>query len=624
MNYCNSFVLRCLAAFLSLAVIAGCKTPNEYQKDADKVSYDIIQQKQMESLGRQESFTIDRPSDILRRRLLDGQGLTTSGPWSYGTDRLDTIPHWPDPAYPRDEKELDPLVELIGDKPIKLTLLEALQIGARNSFEYQDQKENVFATALRLDIQRNEFRDIFTQTVQQSISSDTTGNRASSQTNFTETTGWSRTLKNGTTLTADLAVNLANLLTGNHESSHGIQGDASIMIPLMRGSGEYIVAEPLIQAERDVVYAIWTFERYKRSFAVEVANAYLSVLQGLDRIDNAAGNYRSQSLNVRRVRRLADAGQIDVIQVGQAIQSELSARNQWVLARQSYESSLDSFKVRLGLPADSQIELDRDELARLVDASKGTLIKVTDSETASVDPNEVIAPADAPIELVEPSMQGAGRYEIDAGRAVRLALDNRLDLKRLQGTVYDAQRTVVVAADMLGAELTLGGSVRSGGLTSPTSEDTKLRVDKVSSSGLLTLDLPIERTRERNAYRNALIALEAATRDEAALEDSIKVSVRDRLRSLLSARESLHIQATALDVAQKRVDSARISLEAGRAQTRDLLEAQDSLLSAQNALTAAVISYRVNELRLQQDMDLLQVNEKGLWQEYNPEVTNEK
>jgi outer membrane protein TolC len=96
------------------------------------------------------------------------------------------------------------------------------------------------------------------------------------------------------------------------------------------------------------------------------------------------------------------------------------------------------------------------------------------------------------------------------------------------------------------------------------------------------------------------------------------------LRSMLSARESLHIQATALDVAQKRVDSARISLEAGRAQTRDLLEAQDSLLSAQNALTAAVISYRVNELRLQQDMDLLQVNEKGLWQEYNPEVTNEK
>jgi hypothetical protein len=27
---------------------------------------------------------------------------------------------------------------------------------------------------------------------------------------------------------------------------------------------------------------------------------------------------------------------------------------------------------------------------------------------------------------------------------------------------------------------------------------------------------------------------------------------------------------------------------------------------------------------VQQDMDLLQVNEKGLWQEYNPEVTNEK
>lgn len=624
MNCRNSFYVRHLAILLFPVIIAGCKTPADYQKDADKVSYDIITQKQMDALGRQEAFSIERPSDILRRRLLEGQDLPISGPWSYGSDRLEKIAHWPDPNYPRTVKELDPIVVLEGYKPIKLALLDALQIGARNSFEYQDQKENVFATALRLDIQRNEFRDIFTQTVRQSISSDTTGDRATSETNFTETTGWTRTLKNGTTLTADLAVNLANLLTGNHESSHGIQADASIMIPLMRGSGEYIVAEPLIQAERDVVYAIWNFERYKRSFAVDVANAYLSVLQGLDRIDNAAGNYRSQSLNVRRVRRLADAGQIDVIQVGQAIQSELSARNQWVLAKQSYESSLDSFKVQLGLPADAQIELDRDELARLVEAAKGTLIQVADPENATVDPNLVIAPADAPIDLVEPGMEGAGRYEIDAGLAVRLALDNRLDLKRLQGTVYDAQRAVVVAADMLRAELTLGGSVRSGGLTSPTSEDTKLKIDKVTSSGLLTLDLPIERTRERNVYRNALIALESSTRDEAALEDSIKVSVRDRLRSLLSARESLRIQATALDVAQKRVDSARISLEAGRAQTRDLLEAQDSLLSAQNALTAAVISYRVNELRLQQDMDVLQVNEKGLWQEYNPEVNNEK
>ena len=100
----NSFSVRYLAICLFPMIIAGCKTPTDYQKDADKVSYDIIQKKQMEALGRQESFTIDRPSDILRRRLLDGQGLTTSGPWSYGTDRLEKIAHWPDPNSPRVDK----------------------------------------------------------------------------------------------------------------------------------------------------------------------------------------------------------------------------------------------------------------------------------------------------------------------------------------------------------------------------------------------------------------------------------------------------------------------------------------------------------------------------------------
>ena len=80
----------------------------------------------------------------------------------------------------------------------------------------------------------------------------------------------------------------------------------------------------------------------------------------------------------------------------------------------------------------------------------------------------------------------------------------------------------------------------------------------------------------------------------------------------------MYIQAKAVYVAQKRVKSVNMFLDAGRAQTRDLLEAQDALLSAQNALTASVVDYRVAELTIQRDMGVMQVNEKGLWQEYLP------
>jgi outer membrane protein TolC len=97
------------------------------------------------------------------------------------------------------------------------------------------------------------------------------------------------------------------------------------------------------------------------------------------------------------------------------------------------------------------------------------------------------------------------------------------------------------------------------------------------------------------------------------------------LRSLFEARENLFIQAQAVRLAQKRVKSVNLFLEAGRAQMRDLLEAQDSLLGAQNSLTSAVVNYRVTELELQRDMGLLKVDENGLWQEYSPEmITNVK
>jgi outer membrane protein TolC len=80
----------------------------------------------------------------------------------------------------------------------------------------------------------------------------------------------------------------------------------------------------------------------------------------------------------------------------------------------------------------------------------------------------------------------------------------------------------------------------------------------------------------------------------------------------------MYIQAKAVSVAQKRVKSVNMFLEAGRAQIRDLLEAQDALLSAQNSLTAAVVNYRIAELAIQRDTGVLEVDEKGLWKEYIP------
>jgi outer membrane protein TolC len=177
---------------------------------------------------------------------------------------------------------------------------------------------------------------------------------------------------------------------------------------------------------------------------------------------------------------------------------------------------------------------------------------------------------------------------------------------------------VVLKAEGLGAGLTLGGSAKFA----DTDADGHLHFNGGNYAALLSLDLPIERTAERNAYRNSLISLEQGIRSVQTLEDQIKLSIRDELRTLLESRESLKIQAQSVVLAEIQVNSSNLLLEAGRIEIRDLLTAQDSLLSAQNSLTAAAVSYRTAELGIQRDLDLLKVNEQGLWQEFSPKEVN--
>ena len=596
--------------------LVGCRSPHQHRENADKVAAEIVRQKQQEALNETEPFSIERPSDILRRRLLGEQGLLRSDEASWGVDRLTRVPHWPQDDYPRESASPDARIVIEPNQPLKLSLVDGLQVGARNSSDYQSRKESVFQAALTLDLTRNDFRNIFSGGTDSELASDTTGDDTVTTLSNSGDLGVTRQLKNGLTFSGAIAIDLVNLLTQGGASSLGLSGDASVSMPLLRGAGRHIVTESLTQAERDVVYAIWEFERFKRTFAVGVADSYFSVLRQMDSVTNARDNYRSSITSARWSRRQADAGRIAEIEVDQAVQSELNARNNWISAQERLKSSLDSFKSTIGLPPDALIAVDPNDLVQLRGRATEILEQMRAESTREA--SETALPADAPVDLIEASYEDAGPLEMNERVAIKLALDNRLDLQVAIGEVYDAQRQVIVRADALRAGLTVGGSVGA----SDDDDDGSLSFDGARYAALLSLDLPIERTAERNAYRNSLIALEQATRSVQSLEDQIKLSIRSQLRTLLESRESVKIQAQSVVVAEKRVRSSKLFLEAGLAQIRDLLEAQDALLAAQNSLTSAVVNYRIAELELQRDLGLLKVNEKGLWQEFSPEEIN--
>lgn len=596
--------------------LSGCKSADKYHLEIDQTANEIIDQKQHEALGETYPFSIERPSDILRRRLLEEQKLIVSSEASLGADRLKPVEYWPEEGYS---------VVLSGDDPnafgdpnrvIVLNLVQALEVGAKNSFTYQERKETVFRSALALELEREVFRRFFTGSTNAGIETDSRSRLSTSGRSSSSDASFRRLLTNGAQIASAIGLDLVNLLTGNRTSALGLAGDASITMPLLRGSGEHIVTEPLTQAERDVIYAMWEFERFRKEFAVTIASEYLSVLRRLDAVKINEEDYRSRITSVRRSLRLAEAGRVEQIEVDQAIQQELSSRQRWIASMESYKLAMDSFKRTLGLPPDAAVELDpnvlQDTVGPLVEQAWQSVAEVGVVDETTADPN-------APIVLEGPDLENAGPMELDEGEAIRLALSNRLDLFVVEGRVYDAQRAVVVAADQLGADLTLLGTGSSGSRRAVSADDVRdgyIRLDRAAYSGLLTLDMAIERTQEAVAYRNSFIGLEEACRNVQLLEDQIKLDIRTLLRNLLQAREDLYIQANAVQVAQKRVRSTTLFLEAGRAQMRDLLEAQDALLSARIDLTAAAVDYRVAEWEMQRDLGLLKVDEKGLWKEY--------
>ncbi|HEX2973527.1 MAG TPA: TolC family protein [Tepidisphaeraceae bacterium] len=619
-------------------VTMGCRSVQQHRREADEAASKIIAEKQKQALGKVETLEIVPPADMLRKRLLLEQDLPYAGPSSLGTTDLKAIKHWPKDDY------LDPAKRPPASQPVgwtggalHLSLMEALQVAANNSRDYQSRKETIFQDALSLELERDQFRTQLAAAIVNDASLDLGGDDAVAGVVSSPSVGVTQKLKSGGSASVRLGVDLVKLLTQRRTYSKGIGLDASVAIPLMRGAGQYIVMEPLTQAERNVAYDLLDFEQYKRQFAVNVASSYLSVLQAADRIINDADSYRRYIVLTRRSQRLAEAGTIKPLEYDQALQQELQARDNWIASQQQYKSQLDSFKVLLGLPPDAEVELDRVELVRLAEATRTSLRLPSTKDAAALVPPQptpstmaaqelmtqpTSMPATEDVVLAEPSMENAGPYELPEQSAEKLAIANRPDLRVAQGEVYDSERNVVVVANALEMGLDVTGTMtageRRGSLGSANLEDGQLHGDKAAYNVGLDLDLPLERTREQNAYRASLISLERAVRAVQAMEDDIKLSVRNQLRSLLQNRESLRTQVKAVAIAQRRVSQQDMLLLAGRAVMRDVLDAQAALVSAQNALTSALVSYRRAELQLQRDMGLLEVNNEGLWRDYSP------
>ena len=100
-----------------------------------------------------------------------------------------------------------------------------------------------------------------------------------------------------------------------------------------------------------------------------------------------------------------------------------------------------------------------------------------------------------------------------------------------------------------------------------------------------------------------------------AAKDSITNELRSSWRSLNSYGQTCAIQKVSVELSEKRVESTQLLFEGGRINIRELLDAQDDLASARNALTQALVNHRISWLKLLYQLGQLPVSAENLWSE---------
>lgn len=383
-------------------------------------------------------------------------------------------------------------------------------------------------------------------------------------------------LKGGGRLAVDLTSNFLRFVTGDSRVSASSALLGSFTQPLLRGGGRAVAAEGLTQAERDLLYSLREFTRYRTEFTVQVASAYYQVLQNRDTVRNNWRGYQDVLTSVERARALAEEGRGTQADLGRYERNVLSTELSWIGSVRNYRQNMDQFKILLGLPTDAPIVLDSGELEELTERG-------------------VIHPAISP------------------ENAVEVALATRLDLYNVRDRVDDSERKVVVAANSLkpGLDLILTGTVNS----EPGNRFQNLDFDRARWGGALDLDLPLDRKAERNAYRAALIAQERAARSLTLAEDTVKLEVRDAWRRLDQAKRNFEISMQSVELNQRLVEEQSLRMELGRATAIDQVDAQNALIQAQNARTAALVDHTVARLQFWRDMGILFIKEDGQWEE---------
>ena len=262
----------------------------------------------------------------------------------------------------------------------------------------------------------------------------------------------------------------------------------TLVQPFLRGGGRAVTLELLTQAERNLVYEVRNFAKFRQEFLVAIlvggsftnfgsavptlgfssggnidpTTGFINVLQDLQVVENDRRNIAAFERLVAVYSELieGESSGLTQLQLDQMASSVQSARQQLVADRTTYRSDLDQFKIQMGLPPDVPLVLDRgltrkftetfdaiDHWQRNPRRELSDLPKIAkrfpELEDVIIDGRSV--PGGVPMK------EKISEDDLEALllAAERVALEHRLDIMNARAQLYDAWRQIRVTANAL-------------------------------------------------------------------------------------------------------------------------------------------------------------------------------
>ncbi len=568
-----------LIVVVGLALSAGCH--EQRMRSTDRRVHDAIADRQLAALGLPSDADVD-----------DWSATGASGGRMYRLNPRPIDSELPDcfdkpaetPSPKADDAETDgadaapdaSLDEVESAAPAQaFDLRRALAYANAHARDLQNAKEDLYLAALGLTLERHLWTPQFSASLTseyEDFEQDEVFDQA--LTTVAEVAVRQR-LPLGGEIAARAVASFVNDLNEHVTTGESGQLILEADIPLFRGAGR-VAYESRYVAERELIYAVRSYERFRRSFLVTVASTYFNVQQRRTAIRNTEKSYRSLYKEWEKAEFIERVGRSrTVFDAPRALSSLRGAEVALARANEDYETAMDRFKILLGMPVTESLDVPDQ----------------TDDQ-ASESLERLLS--DVPLE-----------------QAVETALAFRLDLLNSEDRVDDVRRGVVIAENRILPDLDFSGRLVSNSGPDHLSTTT-LSTERTSWAAGLRFRIDDRRT-EISAYRTALIDERRAVRNHEEFRDQVRADVRRALRRIAQTATVRTIQEMNVEENATRLEAAKVQFALGKQTNQDVVDAENDLLNARNDYADAVAAYRISILEFRRDTGTMRISEAGGW-----------